>query len=92
MIFTKSFIKKNESFNFPSFLFGKEIFFAGLNRNSKLKTNYIPDLIVNDIDHASTGKLMKSFLIKQNHQSMKVLTKIYFSNKKIKNKEARIKT
>jgi GT2 family glycosyltransferase len=78
MIFTNSFIKKNLNFRFPGFLFGEEIFFAELVRMSKLKTIYIPELIVNDIDHASTNKLKKAIFYKINYQSIKIITEKFF--------------
>lgn len=78
MIFTNSFIKKNSNFIFPGFLFGEEIFFAELVRLSKLKTIYVPELIVNDIDHASTSKLKKAVFYKMNYQSIKIITEKFF--------------
>lgn len=78
MIFTNSFIKKNINFSFPGFLFGEEIFFAELIRMSQLKTIYIPKLIVNDIDHASTRKLKKAIFYKMNYQSIKIITEKFF--------------
>lgn len=80
MIFTKNFNKRNEGFEFPSFLFGEEIYFAELIKNSKLKTIYVPKLKVFDFDHASTSKIKKKIYYKFNYQSMKVITKKYFSN------------
>ena len=78
MIFTNSFIKKNSNISFPGFLFGEEIFFAELVRMSQLKTIYIPELIVNDIDHASTNKLKKAIFYKMNYQSIKIITEKFF--------------
>lgn len=78
MIFTKSFIKRNTNFDFPSFLFGEEIYFAELNRLSDLKVVYNTSIKVYDFDHASTSKMKKSEYYKMNYRSLKILIKKYF--------------
>jgi GT2 family glycosyltransferase len=80
MIFTHSFSDKNKDFSFPTFLFGEEIFFAELLRKDNLLTIYSPTIIIDDFDHASTGKLKRSDLYKMNYDSIKCLTKKFFLN------------
>jgi GT2 family glycosyltransferase len=70
MIFSGSFMKKNRRFKFPSFLFCEEIFLAELVRKSGLIVIYEPSIIVNDIDHISTGKLKKTEYCKMHYNSL----------------------
>ncbi|MCF8360354.1 MAG: hypothetical protein K9H26_16500 [Prolixibacteraceae bacterium] len=79
MIFTKAFMKDHASFKFPSFLFGEEIFFGELVRSSNLQVVYMPQIAVQDIDHASTSKLKRKNYCKMNYESLKKL-KLFFEN------------
>lgn len=77
MIFTKVFMEKHASFNFPSFLFGEELFFGELARSSKLKVLYAPNIVVNDSDHVSTSKLRRKTYCKMNYESLKKLKPLF---------------
>lgn len=79
LIFASSFIPFLESFSYPSFLFGEEIFFAENLRKMSLRTYYLEDLKVYDSDHESTGKLKRKQFFKWNYASIKILIKYYFN-------------
>ncbi|NHB69850.1 glycosyltransferase family 2 protein [Perlabentimonas gracilis] len=79
MIFTKKFMGVNVNFEFPSFLFGEEIFFAEIVRSSNLKVLYAPNIIVNDSDHISTSKLKRKIYCKMNYESLKKLKNLFFN-------------
>lgn len=70
MIFTKAFMKDHATFQFPCFLFGEEIFFGELARSSNLQVVYMPQIAVDDIDHASTSKLKRKNYCKMNYESL----------------------
>ena len=78
MIFTQTFVQNHIDFKFPSFLFGEEIFFGELVRQSGLEVEYIPDIVVKDIDHASTGKLKRKLYYKLNYDSLNMIKKLFY--------------
>jgi len=78
MIFTKTFVEKHSNFDFPSFLFGEEIFFAELNRKSGLEVIYVPEIGVVDADHASTSKLSRKIYCHMNYESLKKLKNLFY--------------
>lgn len=78
MIFTKSFSSFLQSFQYPAFLFGEEIYFAENIRQMRLLVIYDPELKVIDHDHESTGKTRKRTFYNWNAQAMKFLTGEYF--------------
>jgi len=80
MIFTNKFLEQNSTFNFPTFLFGEEIYFAELCRISNLKVEYKPEIEIVDIDHSSTSKLNRKKFYKMNYESMNSITNLYFIN------------
>lgn len=80
MVFTNKFLQQNSTFNFPTFLFGEEIYFAELCRISNLKVEYKPEIEIIDIDHSSTSKLNRKKFYKMNYESMKTITNLFFIN------------
>jgi len=56
-IFTNSFIKYYPTIEYPSFLFGEEVFFGELCIKKNLNVLYYPLLKVIDFDHVSTQKI-----------------------------------
>jgi GT2 family glycosyltransferase len=77
MIFSGDFFEKNRDFDFPAFLFGEELFFAELVRNSDAMVYYEPSIVVNDIDHVSTGRLRRAVCCKMNYDALTQLKKYY---------------
>jgi GT2 family glycosyltransferase len=77
MIFSGGFFEKNRNFNFPVFLFGEELFFAELVQSSDAIVFYEPAIVVNDIDHVSTGKLSRAIYCKMNYDSLAKIKKYY---------------
>ena len=80
MIFTNQFISKIKYFEYPCFLFGEEIYFAELLRRYSLKTIYIPELLVSDNEHTSTGLLSLRRHCRYNRESLNYLIREFFSN------------
>lgn len=78
MIFTKPFASFLQSFQYPAFLFGEEIYFAENISKLGLQVLYDPQLKVTDHDHESTGKTHKRIYYKWNAQAMKFLAGEYF--------------
>lgn len=78
MIFTKSFMSKNVSFEFPSFLFCEEIYLGELARLSKLKVIYLPDIVVHDLDHVSTSKMKWANYCQMNLDSLNIIKNTFW--------------
>ena len=77
MIFTNLFMQQHANFQFPSFLFGEELFFGELARSSGLKVIYAPEIVVHDIDHASTGKINRRAYCRMNYDSLSKLKPLF---------------
>lgn len=77
-IFSNIFLKNIPDINYPSFLFGEEIFFGELIRNKGLKVQYVPQIKVYDEDHISTSKISRATLNKMNIDSLRYLLNNYF--------------
>jgi GT2 family glycosyltransferase len=78
MIFTNLFISEIKNMNFPSFLFGEEIYLAELVLKSNYKVIYEPLLKIYDIEHASTSKLNYITFCKSNFDSLLKLKSIFY--------------
>lgn len=79
MLFTKAVSDFLQNMRFPSFMFCEELFIAENLRNLGLKTLFMPQLVVNDIDHVSTSKMKSSFYFKCNYESLNMILKEYYS-------------
>lgn len=64
--------------DYPCFLFGEEIFIAEEARLNGIEIFYKPDVIVNDIRHASVGKQSSDFRRKHNYNSIVFLLDKYY--------------
>tara|TARA_B110001452_G_scaffold181741_1_gene152613 strand:- start:2971 stop:3792 length:822 start_codon:yes stop_codon:yes gene_type:complete len=78
MIFTKKTVNSNGFLDFPSFLFGEEIYFGELMKRENLEVVYNQNIVVKDFDHASTSLIRKSRYYKMNYDSLKIIIKNYF--------------
>lgn len=79
MIFTPQFASFLQTFEYPAFLFGEEIFFAENLRLQGLDVVYEPALKVVDYDHVSTGQLKSKLCLKWNRQAICMLLEEYFN-------------
>lgn len=79
MLFTRSFFKHYTKIHYPIFLFGEEVFFAELITKAGLRVHYYPDLVVNDMEHVSTGKMKKKFYYKCNKESVDYILKTFYN-------------
>ncbi len=78
MLFTQPFISRIRTFKFPSFLYGEEIFFGELVRRENMRVKYVPELIIADEAHASTGSVSLKVICKWNYESLSVLIDQFF--------------
>ena len=78
IILTKEYVRKCGIINYPSFLYGEEIFLAETCRRSGLKVEYVPSIVVNDIGAVSTGKFSSRQFCRYNYQSIDYLIKTFF--------------
>ena len=79
MLFTNAFAGFLQSMKYPSFLFCEELFVAENIRKNNLRTVFMPQLIVNDIDHVSTRQMKGSLYFKYNYESLNMILKEYYS-------------
>jgi GT2 family glycosyltransferase len=80
MVFNKTYFAKGGTINYPSLLFGEELFVAETARKLGLTTIYEPDLVINHHEHSTTGVFKSSKTVKFMHQSYKYLFETFFSN------------
>ncbi len=78
MIFSRKFILSQETWSYPSFLFGEEIFFAEKSLRAGLYVYYVPDLVITDIGKVSTGKIASKAKLKMQYDSNKYLYEEFF--------------
>jgi GT2 family glycosyltransferase len=78
MIFAKSFFEKGGTINYPSVLFGEEVFIAEQALQLKLNMIYEPSLQVEHHEHATTGIFKSRQTVAYLHQSYTYLLKTFF--------------
>jgi hypothetical protein len=78
MIFTNKFISDIKNMNYPSFLFGEEIYLAELVLKANYKVIYEPSIKISDIEHASTSKLNYISFCKSNYDSLLKLKSLFY--------------
>lgn len=81
MIFTRNLLDTCNSFNYPIFLFGEEIYFGELIMRNGLKCLYIPTIKIIDFDHVSTGKMLSKEYYKANYEAITYIIKTFYSKK-----------
>jgi GT2 family glycosyltransferase len=79
MVFNKSYFTKGGTINYPSLLFGEELFVAETARKLGLKTIYEPDLVINHNEHSTTGVFKSAKTVGFMHQSYSYLLKTFFT-------------
>lgn len=80
MIFTKEMISKAYPLDFPSFMYGEELYYGYLVEKYNLKTIFYPKLSINDICSVSTGKLGSKMKYKMNYTSLQLLSKVIYND------------
>lgn len=78
MLLTRNFFEKYKRIDYPIFLFGEELFIAELIRNKGMKVQYVPSLIVEDMEHVSTSRMKKKFYFKCNTESIKYILDTFY--------------
>ena len=79
MVFNKSFFEKGGTLNYPSVLFGEEIFVAEQALKLNLKIVYKPSLQIEHHEHATTGIFKSKKTVAYLHQSYTYLLKTFFN-------------
>ena len=82
MVFNKSFFEKGGTLNYPSFLFGEELFIAETVRKLNLIQCYEPSLKINHNEHATTGVIKSKEKVAYLNQSYTYLLTTFFSEEK----------
>ena len=78
MLFTRAFISTFQSFEYPSFMYAEEIFFAELLRRCHLKTVYLPSLKIKNTGSVSVSVLGNSWQCRNNRNSLRVMRRLFF--------------
>lgn len=79
MLLTKTFFKHYKKIEYPIFLFGEELYLAELIRKAGLRVHYVPELVVRDMEHVSTGKMKKTFYYKCNKESIDYILNTFYN-------------
>jgi GT2 family glycosyltransferase len=79
IVFHKRFFQKGGSLDYPSFLFGEEIFVAETARKLDLKIIYYFKLKILDYEHASTGIIKNKRMVGYFKDSINIIVDQYFS-------------
>ena len=79
MVFNKTFFEKGGTINYPSVLFGEELFIAEQVQKLNLNMVYEPALQIEHNEHATTGVFKSKETIAFLHQSYTYLLKTYFN-------------
>ena len=80
MVFKESFFQKGGTINYPSVLFGEEIFIAEQAIRLKLNMVYEPGLQVEHHEHATTGIFKSKKTVAYLHQSYTYLLNTFFTS------------
>ena len=78
MVFNRSFFEKGGSINYPSLLFGEELFVAEQVRKFNMKMVYEPLLVICHHEHTTTGTFKSKQAVKYLHQSYCYLADTFF--------------
>ncbi len=78
MLFTSAFVKQNQHLHYPNFMYGEEIYFAELVRQSRLEVVYHPQLTAYNIGGVSTLKVSHSIRSQWSKKSVQTLEKMFF--------------
>lgn len=78
MVFNKTYFTKGGTLQYPSFLFGEEIFVAETALKLNMKILYHPALVVNHFQNTTTGTFKSPQTVKFMHQSYCHLLNTYF--------------
>jgi GT2 family glycosyltransferase len=79
MIFTNSFFKVFDDFEFSPFLYGEELFFAEHIRLFDMKVYYDSSLLIYDLDHVSTGQMHYHVISKLKYQAIDFIIKKFYN-------------
>lgn len=79
MIFNKTFFEKSGTINYPSVLFGEELFIAEQVQKLNLHMVYEPTLQVEHNEHATTGVFKSRKTVAYLHRSYTYILKTYFN-------------
>jgi hypothetical protein len=74
---TNRFFQNNLVLDYPIFLFGEEIYIAEKARESNLDIKYVPNLVINDTEHASTSLLNNKSYRSYNANALAYLLKTF---------------
>ncbi len=80
MLFTQAFISTFKSFEYPSFMYAEEIFFAELLWRYRLKVIYVPEMKISNVGSVSVSMLGNSWECRNNRKSLRVMQQIFFKN------------
>ena len=79
MCFDAAFFEKGGTLNYPSFLYGEEIFIAEQCLENKISLGFISEVVVEHHEHATTGKWKSRLHMQFLHDSLSWLKNQYFT-------------
>lgn len=78
MMFTSSFIKQINDFEYPPYMYGEEIYFAELMMQNNLLVKYYKELKVNEIGEGANTYRGNSWMCKHSKKAINYLYNVYF--------------
>lgn len=78
IILTKAYFERCGVIDYPVFLFCEEIWLGEQCRKAGLKVMYEPSLLVSDAEHASTGRMKRSFYCHLNETALDYIIKTFY--------------
>ena len=78
IILTKKFIETCGKIDYPIFLYGEEIYLAEQCLRGGLKVMYVPEIIIYDSDHVSTGKINHKIRCRYNYDAINYIIKSFY--------------
>lgn len=78
IILTRAYMKQCGIVDYPVFLFCEEIYLAEECKNHDLTVEYLPNVIVHDAEHASTGQMRRKAYYRYNYEAISHILKTYY--------------
>ena len=80
MLFTNDFVRRYPTLQFPSYMYGEEIWLAELIRNANMQVMYAPNLKIANTGNINTGQLRLTQKLRWSKTSLHIIEEQFFSN------------
>jgi len=81
MLFTKAFINRYPALQFPSYMYGEEIYLAELIHLANMRVVYTPDLKIENTGNVNTSQLRLIQKLNWSKTSLKIIAEQFFNSR-----------